>query len=410
MSLPLHLHPVIVVNTDPGNDVDDDVACGWLLRCLLRLYDGKHAENSSQSTSSVVSESLLPRFHLIFVVQTYHSVCSLTNKTGASRLEDALVAFVGSNVLSMLMSKERKSAKNKNAPIVDILPPILLSYDLCGKIDLILNIAPNLDHIITKKHLSVVRILSHQGGYSKEDRGGAAFNEKNSCESLSFALANCGTRYIVTGATECMNHYRFSEGLFDKYEVPQSLRDLCMLEAFKMAVGRMNPVGNTAARFAQGLLVPGHQGKPGSNFILANELKKSALDNGFELLSLSHNDEKLLHLAVDWYVSTLEKSIKAYNIENNESYGFCPEVLNPSTKVNLLECERVLLQLGIPVVVRTNDAAMLICTDSADFEHISNEFHFMGASFQKVKNILPLTAAYDLIAAARLMNAFAEVN
>jgi hypothetical protein len=67
----------------------------------------------------------------------------------------------------------------------------------------------------------------------------------------------------------CVWHYRFSDSLFERYSVPLILRNICVQEAFKMIVRRMSPAqGSVSAKFAQGLIVAGHNSKPGMNYVL----------------------------------------------------------------------------------------------------------------------------------------------
>ena len=137
---------VILVNTDPCNDVDDDVACGWLLKVLLTQL--------AEAT-----------FHVIFVVQTYDTHCPLTKKSGRERLVDALVAFNGEDIVNELLANNSDHSGTSTGRRIEVLPPHLLP--LSYKVTLLLNIAPNLDDIVCIEHLNYLRAVSHQGMLNK---------------------------------------------------------------------------------------------------------------------------------------------------------------------------------------------------------------------------------------------------
>ena len=124
--------------------------------------------------------------------------------------------------------------------------------------------------------------------------------------------------------------------------------------------------------------------------------------------------------AVDGYMYALEKTISDFNDANRAA----AETVNPCTCEHLLECERILLQCRVPVIkynskisaadvehyhsTASRSSPTLVCGNDDGFDFLDDCDHPMGKAFHDIaiaSSVLPLSPAYDLIAAARLLHA-----
>lgn len=341
----------ILVHTDPGNDIDDEIAAGDLTRKIIK--------NPPKCN-----------IHLTFSVKTKNY----------ERLNDfGITPFTGLNLdpesnTSICLD----SGNTLTITFHDGTTFLPIDYTP----DYIVNIAPGLDSVLTEANLVNLRGFSHQGLPSTWK----GFNDIGSVNILTRMLDKEVPHAITTPFESFAN--LFSTELFEKYEIPESARDQIARDAFKMIMGRMPPtVPKQVLPMAESLVnIPYAEsiGKPATNSRLALAIRAKLSDNVWNV-SPDYSDK--IRLACIAYVDSLIAAATNQSAPN-------PIKHYDQTIQSLFEMTYALAEMNMPTL--SKDGTRLIYSSDGDLAELYPD------AFEEFVKIGIFTPAYDLIAVQKL--------
>jgi len=348
-----------LIHTDPGNDIDDEIACGFFIRYLLTCIN--------------VGKFLDFDFHITFSVKT---------KNIERLVEYGINPFTGLNISNPEFNvKNRLVLDNTNIIIqfhdgtVFLPPDYAPEYIVC--------IAPGLDNVITESNLDSVHGFSHQGLPGNWN----GFNDVGSKNIVSSIMSK-GIPYSVTTPFESFETL-FGTDTFQKYNIPESLWDQIAQDAFKMIMGRMPPtVPVNVLPMAESLVNVSYAesiGKPGTNSRLALAIRAKYTG---PIEEISQDLREWIHRACVVYVDNLISSA------HEQGATVSPIKYYEQTIESIFEMTIALAEMGMPYL----DESGIRLNYSSD----GNLVEKYPEAFEKFKKIGIFTPAYDLIAIEKL--------
>jgi len=232
----------VLCHTDPGNDIDDEMAIGDMVRYFLT-----HSPKTNIHLTISVKTKNVDRL-LAYGIKPF---------TGLDLCPD----FNYDNIIPLDFPKIL-TVTFKDGTVM--LPSTYKPH-------YILSIAPCLDSVITDANLVNLRGFSHQGLPGRWN----GFNDNGSIKMITSMLSK-GVHHMITTPFESFEN-PFCLSTFVKYNIPESVWEQIARDAFKMIIGRMPPtVPVSVLPMAESLVnIPYAEslGKPGTNSRLAIEIR-----------------------------------------------------------------------------------------------------------------------------------------
>ena len=256
----------IMIWTDPGADIDDEIALWYLVK----------------------QKKIRPENTIIFI--------------GGKGKKNSFITWINKHCSEL--NEYMIIGENDDKP--DVFPT-----------DLII-IAPGIDSLGDKIHLDKLTRVSFQGSlqlaqqlainysYLMED-GRAAFNDNGSVETItkiknkSDIDSDIDFKCVTTA--ECNNKLLFSDANFDRFNIPEAIRESIRQTVFQNTLGRMHP-DHPYNKFAEGLINPEIKG---ANYEIVKQIyesMKKAEEQAAEQAAEPPPTQKLI-LAVQAYVKKL---------------------------------------------------------------------------------------------------------
>jgi hypothetical protein len=343
----------IMCHTDPNNDIDDEIAFGYLVRSLL-----KHTRQCN-----------------------IYMLVSVKTKNVNRLLDFGVKPFTGYN-LNPEFNFENKLPLNGNTLTIVFHDGTTFIPDNYFP-DYVLSIAPCLDSVIRESNLVNLRGFSHQG----LPGSWVAFNDVGSKNIVQYMIDK-NIPYKITTPVESFDTL-FGMATFNAYGIPDNVWGQISQDAFKQIVGRMPPtVPVNILPLAESLVnIPYAEsiGKPGSNSRLV--LKIRSLFTG-TIKQISQEQRDLVFRACCDYVDNL--------IESARIRG---SIINPinhyeQTIQSVFEMTIALAEMNMPYL-HESEKRLIYSTDGNLFEQYPEAF----TNF-KIMGIY--TPAYDLVAVDKL--------
>lgn len=346
----------ILIHTDPGNDIDDEIACGHLVRAILMKQ--------------------YPTFniHIVFSIKT-NKIDRLLNY--------GLKPYTGIDFIPEYHYKNMVPL-NCDYTLTIIFHDGTTFIPDFYSIDYILNIAPGLDNVIMPCNFVNLKGLSHQG----LPRNWNGFNDKDSKETIQLIMDE-NFPYVITTPFEAYDTL-FGIDTFEKYKVPLILHDRIAYEAFNIITKRMSPNNSPKIlEFAESLVNIRYAetiGKPGTNCRLALAIRSKYTG---PIMEISQDFDDWIRQACKVYVENISKSAFSQKTKID------PIKYYDETIDYLYQMIKALYEMNMPCF---NDTFIrLAYSDDEPNESIPN-------AFETFKKIGIFTPAYDLVAAEKLIN------
>jgi hypothetical protein len=340
----------ILVHTDPGNDIDDEIAAGDLIRELI-----KKAKYNVRVTFSVKTKD--SKRLIDFGIRPFTGL-------DLDPTSNTTISLDSGNMLTITFHDGTTFLPTDYTP------------------DYIVNIAPGLDSVVTEANLVNLRGFSHQGLPSTWK----GFNDIGSVQSLTVML-NKGVPHAITTPFESFANL-FSTELFEQYEIPESARGQIPRDAFKMIMGRMPPtVPTQVLPMAESLVnIPYAEsiGKPASNSRLALAIRAKLSGHAWNV-SPDYSDK--IRRASIAYVDSLIAAATNPSAPN-------PIKHYEQTIQSVFEMTYALAEMNMPTLNQNGDR--LIYSSDGDLANLYPD------AFEEFKKIGIFTPAYDLIAVQKL--------
>lgn len=348
----------LLVHTDPTNDVDDEIAFGYLVRNLLE----------HMSTNDV---------YMMVSVKTLN-----INRL----LKLGVEPFTGLELSSEFNYNNRIHVNNPSNNTLTIMFHDGTTFIPANYFpNYILSIAPGLDNIITESNLVNLRGFSHQGLVDSWN----GFNDIGS-KNIIDAMIQMNVPHEITTPFESFNTL-FGRTTFDTYDIPKSVWEPISQDAFKMIIGRMPPtVPNNVLPLAESLVNMRYAesiGKPGTNSRLI--LKIRSMFTGI-IIQVSHQLCELINRACVAYVNSIIDASIAYESSSNPIKHYV------ETVQCLFEMTFALAEMGMPCL-DASGSRLIYSSDG----NIAEQYPEAFMNFNKIGIYTP---AYDLIAADKLYN------
>lgn len=346
----------LLIHTDPGNDIDDEVACGHLLREIINRIKKNN-------------------IHLMFSVKTKNVERLLEYGIKPYTNIDLNPTFNFENIIPINSKNTITIVFHDGTSFVpiDYFPHYILS------------IAPGLDYVIKESNFLNLYGFSHQGLPDTWN----GFNDNGSKNIISYMI-KMNIPHMITTPFESFKTL-FCKETFEKYNIPECLYDRIASEAMNMICGRMSPdLPLNIINFAEGLVnIPFAEklGKPGTNSRLALTIRSKF--NG-PLVEIRPEMYEWIHRACVVYVQNIIKSAK------NQGATKCPIRQYYETIESLYAMSIALYEMGMPIL----DESGIRLLYSAD-GNISSMF---PEAFEKFKEIGIYTPAYDLLACLKFIS------
>jgi hypothetical protein len=348
----------LLVHTDPHNDVDDEIAFGYLVRNIL----------NHMSTHDV------------------YMMVSVKTKNIDRLLKLGVEPFTGHELSSEFNYNNRIHVNNPNNNTLTIIFHDGTTFIPANYFpNYILSIAPGLDKIITESNLVNLRGFSHQGLPDSWN----GFNDIDSKTIIEYMMSK-NVPYEITTPFESFNTL-FGRTTFDTYEIPECVWEPISHDAFKMIIGRMPPTvpvnvlpmaeSLVNMRYAESL------GKPGTNSRLV--LKIRSLFNG-TIIEVSQQLCKSINSACVRYVNDIINA----SIAGKSSIS--PIKHYDETVHSLFEMTVALAEMGMPCLDESG-SRLIYSSDG----NLAEQYPEAFMNFNKIGIYTP---AYDLIAADKLYN------
>ena len=347
----------LFVHNDVGNDIDDETACGDLVREILETPPKCNIQ-------------------IVFSVKTRNVARLLEYGIKPYTGLDLNPAFNFQNVIPIGASSYTLTIVFHDGTI--FVPENYYPH-------YILSIAPGLDSVIKKTNLVNLCGFSHQGLPGSWN----GFNDNGSREIISHMMG-MNVPFMVTTPFESFETL-FGKETFEKYRVPVCLHDRIAREAMTMICGRMTPeLPPNVLNFAEGLVnmrLAETLGKPGTNSRLALTIRSKFYECPLEMRPEMYD---WIYRACVVYVDNI--------IESAERQGaFVSPIIQYEETINsLYEMTVALAEMGMPIL-DSSGIRLLYSTDG----NIPDMF---PESFEKFKEIGIFTPAYDLVAERKFVS------
>ena len=346
----------VLVHTDPGNDIDDEVACGHLIRTFL------HKEYPSYN------------IHIVFSIKTKNIQRLIDYGLKPYSGFDFNPSFNVDNIIPINCDFTLTIVFHDGTTFVpDSYRP-----------DYFLNISPGADNIVKSLNLVNLKGLSHQG----LPDSGNGFND-NQGKIIQQIIAT-GIPTEITTPFESFKTL-FSNEIFEKYSVPISIRDKIASEAANMITGRLSKnCPKNVLNFAEGLINIRYAetlGKPGTNCRLALAIREKYTE---PIQEISPEMDDWIRNACNVYLSSIRES--AFDQGATED----PIKFYDETLEHLYKMTKALYEMDLPCF----DDSFIRLRYSTDGDFAENH----PDAFEKFKNIGIFTPAYDLIATIKLID------
>ncbi len=257
----------IMIWTDPGADIDDEIALWYL----------------------VTQEIITPKNTVIFI--------------GGKGKKKELIKW-SKDYCPDLLQYHIFGEK-------DYIPPVFPT-------DLII-IAPGIDRLKDKLHLDNLKKVSFQGSLREAqslarnsnynflvEDDTVAFNDSGSLETIKRISENPQIVFKCVTTKECNQILPFSEYNFNRYNFPENIRESVKQTVFKNMLGRMHPK-HPYKHFAEGLINPDIKG---ANYHLVKRVYTTMKDKMGDNTGPPNASENLKY-AVDSYIGELSAAAKA---------------------------------------------------------------------------------------------------
>ena len=346
-----------LIHTDPGNDIDDEVACGHLLREILNRLQKNNV-------------------HIIFSVKT---------KNIERLLEYGIKPYTGIDLNPTFNFENVIPINSTNNTVTIVFHDGTMFIPSNYFPHYILSIAPGLDYVIKESNLINLYGFSHQGLPDTWN----GFNDNGSKNTINYMM-EMNIPHMITTPFESFETL-FCKEIFEKYNVPECLYDRIASEAMTMICGRMSPnLLPNILNFAEGLVnisLAEKLGKPGTNSRLALKIRSKFTG---PLVEIRPEMYDWIHRACVVYVDNLIESSK------NQGSTECPIKQYNETIKSLYETSIALYEMGMPIL-DVSGIRLLYSTDG----NIPENF---PEAFEKFKEIGIYTPAYDLLACLKLIS------
>ena len=347
----------ILIHTDPGNDIDDEIACGHFIRAILRKQ--------------------YPTFNIIVVF-------SVKTKNVQRLLDYGIKPYTG---LDLNPEFHVKSVISMNCDftltVVFHDGTTFLPEDF--RPDYILNISPGLNNVVKPCNLEELKGLSHQG----LPDGWNGFNDNGGKETIQAIIAS-GIPTSITTPFESFNTL-FGKVTFEMFGVPSCMHDKIAEEAFKMITGRMSPLNPpNILSFAEGLVNISYAetiGKPGTNCRLVLSIREKYTE---PIQAISQDMDLWIRQMCKVYVDNIRESAltQGSQVDPIKHYDQTIDYVYQMTKA--------LYEMGMPCFDKSGVRLRYNTDGDASEEH--------PEAFEAFKAIGLFTPAYDLLAVLKLID------
>jgi len=357
----------LLMHTDPGNDVDDEVSFGYTVRHLLKCL------NCSA-----------------------YMVVSVKTKNVARLLEIGMKPFTGIDISPEFNFENKIPLSNGNTLTILFHDGTTFVPDTYYP-NYILSISPGLDNVIKECNLVNLRGFSHQGlaDTTRRPDNWNGFND-NCSKTMIECMMNLGVCYKVTTPFESFNTL-FGKDTFKFYGIPEEIHNQIEQDAFKMIIGRMPPTVPAfilhMAETLVNILLAEELGKPGTNSRLVLGIRSKFTGTVQEI---SSDLREWIKRACVVYVDNL--------IEAAASAGSTTSPIKQydQTVASLFELTIALAEMGMPYL----DESGIRLIYSSD-GNIAEKY---PEAFDQFKKIGVFTPAYDLITAVKLIDLLEKDN
>jgi hypothetical protein len=339
---------------DPGNDIDDEIAGGYLTREFMNI-----ANIDTELIFSIKTEQYDRLINLGIT-----PFCNLNPIPKVGNINNYLTA--SGRTLTISFHNGTTFLPTEYKP------------------DYILSIAPGLDSVITEANLVNILGFSHQGMPDTK----MGFNDIGSVKIIDHIMTK-GIKLIFTTPNESFNTL-FGHDTFTKFNIPVQLWDTIARDAFKMIIGRMPPtVPIFVLPMAESLVNMSHAAsinKPGTNSRLALAIRSKFTKTPKEI---TPDEEFKIVTACTEYADAINSAGDGINN---------PIKHYKQTIDSLVEMTSALAEMGMPYL----KGERLIYSSDGNLASTYPE------AFEEFKSIGIFTPAYDLIAAYKLCELFQE--
>lgn len=350
----------ILVHTDPGREIDDEVACSHFVRQLLEL----------------IHSILNTNIRLVFSVET--------GAVGVKRLIDIGFNPIVGLTLNSEWNFENIISIETNKTITIVFHDGKTFVPDSYQPNYIGSIAPGLDLVLKPCNFYQLRGFSHQGLLG--DPGWYGFNETGGTQILSMLKHSEVPRKLAT-PLECFHNFLFSRELFEYYDIPESIWAIIAGDAFRNIIGRMPP---TVSEFVKPLYetlvnleLADACGKPGTNKRLTDAIRGRFTGSVVDIDELT----KLLIMAVS------VNYVDSFPTQDREG-----------TIQSVYELTFKLAEMGMPFIKETPEGPRLIYSSDGDLATM------YPVEFEQFYKIGVFTPAYDLKALENLKELILEQN
>jgi hypothetical protein len=352
----------IVVNTDPGRDVDDEVAVGWLLK-------------------QVITKCKKYNVHLIIVVKTGQAGIDRLLQIGVKPYTGLDLKTTEINTINIesgathtieFLDGTKDLSNDRKQLSLDVQPNYLLS------------IAQGLNDVVTPENLENLKGVFHQGLLS-----GHAFNDTNSKEILTYIQEELKhVDIILTTPNESFENL-FGTKVFESFQIPEKLQQYIIFDAINMLLKRMAPTLPIGViRHAEGLVNIRYAetiNKPGTNARIVKQIRSNYSGSNHDI---SLEMRKLIHTICVKYVDSIIQAGVAQGEQDIIKH-------REETIEYVYDLTYALVEMGLPALNEDN-TRLLYSTDGDIVEKYPDVFEI-------IKKIGFFTPAYDLVAAQKLV-------
>lgn len=352
----------ILVHTDPGNDIDDEVACGHLIRAILMKQ--------------------YPTYNI-------HVTFSVKTKNVQRLIDFGLKPYTGYDFNSSF-NVDNVLPINCDFTLTVVFHDGTTFLSDSYKPDYFLNISPGADNIIKITNLDNLKGLSHQG----LPDSGNAFNDYQG--EIGKEIIAIGIPTAITTPFEAFDNL-FGHDIFQKYHVPEIIHNQIAREAANMITGRLpKTCPKSVLNFAEGLInirLAESLGKPGTNCRLALTIRAKYTGS---IQEVSDDMDDWIMQASKVYLDGIRES--AFSQGATEDPIKCYD----ETLGYLHQMTKALYEMNMPCF--DESGICLRVSSDGDFAEIHSE------AFETFKEIGIFTPAYDLIAAVKLIDMLQAAN
>lgn len=358
----------IVVNTDPGRDVDDEVAVGWLLKQVITK-----CKNYNVHLIIVVKTGQVGIDRLLQIgVKPYTGLDLKTTEINTINIESGATHTIEFLDGTKDLSNDRKQLS------LDVQPNYLLS------------IAQGLNDVVTPENLENLKGVFHQGLLS-----GHAFNDTNSKEILTYIQELKHVDIILTTPNESFENL-FGTKVFESFQIPEKLQQYIIFDAINMLLKRMAPTLPIGViRHAEGLVNIRYAeriNKPGTNARIVEQIRSNYSG---PIHDISLEMRKLIHIICVEYIDSIIQAGVAQGEQDIIKH-------REETIEYVYDLTYALVEMGLPALNEDN-TRLLYSTDGDIVEKYPDVFEI-------IKKIGFFTPAYDLVAAQKLVIVLQELG